>query len=155
MVMRYFRSLAGILQHLVAIVLVVLLLLSLIPGYYSLFNFYFVILIVFQMVLSLLNMRFVNLFLETVFLVLAILGFIPYLGWLFRFVALPVSLIDMVSFREGVVFRRVEVFTKESVKARYDGFREKRRENRDERLGKRDKRRNGKDKVVDAEFREK
>ena len=126
-------------QYIVGIILTIGLGVSLIPGYYNKMSEIIITALVVQVIISGLRAKIINVFLELVILLLSLIGFIPFLGWFFRLVAFFISLLDMAALKNNIVSKQIEI------RAFKPNFRNK----------KKSAKKQEKETVVDAEFKEK
>lgn len=102
-------------QYVLGISIAVLFGLGLIPFYYDdvsklLFGFLIV-----QSLLSLVRFRFANVILEFLLIVVAVFSLIPFLGYLFRFIGVLLSILDLSMFKSTVIYKRVHLFKEASL----------------------------------------
>ena len=102
-------------QYALSLVITALMLFSLIPQTYTKLSFYILVIIIAQLILSIIRYRFINSFLELVILLLALLGLIPFLGWFFRLISIPIVLLDLLANENSQTFQSIEIFTKSRV----------------------------------------
>lgn len=73
-------------------------------------------LIIFQLLISIIRIRLINVIFEIPILVLALIGYIPYFGYLFRFFGFVLSVLDMSTFKSTTIHNKVNVIYKNNVK---------------------------------------
>jgi predicted membrane protein len=151
---KYFKtSYLNKLQYFLSLIILALLLVSLIPEFYNKISFYIITIIVIQFIISLIRYRFINSIFEFLIFFLSIIGLIPYIGWLFRLIALPIALLDLFASKDSAVFQTFEIYTKNKAYEK-NPFKKKTkfkiRDNKKSKSKKKDQ-----EKVYDAEFREK
>ena len=96
-------------QYVISIVLTICLGMSLIPGYFGKVSGVIIAGLVIQLIFSGLRIKLINVFLELIVLLLSLVGFIPYLGWIPRFFAFFISLLDMASLNNNSVSKQIEI----------------------------------------------
>ncbi len=112
-------------QYFITLIISILFLVGLIPfSYGNLFNL-IVGLIIAQVIISILRLRFFNVIIELLLLFLAIVSAIPVLGYLFRFFGFILGILDMILFKSLVLYQKVEIknfyskpFKKKQIKKR-------------------------------------
>ncbi|NCC70790.1 hypothetical protein EOM09_04360 [bacterium] len=103
-------------QYVLSVFIVVAFILSLIPNFYDRIYIYLLILVLVQIILSVIRFKLLNVFFEIFLLALIIVGLIPYLGWLFRFLGVFISLIDMLLLKESKFYKMIEIRTIKRIK---------------------------------------
>ncbi len=98
-------------QYIIGIAIAVLFGVGLIPGYFGYVFPILVFVIIVQAVISLVRLRILNLFIELFMLVFAIIGIIPYFGYLFRFIGVLAAIIDLTSFKNYQLYKHIEIRT--------------------------------------------
>ena len=111
-------------QYTIGLILSIGFAIGLVPFYYDNISTYIIALIIIQLLLSLVRLRFLNVFLEVVLLGLAVVSLIPLLGYLFRLIALIVSVLDSSSFKHTFIYKRMETVSNNKT---FGGFKKKQR----------------------------
>lgn len=84
--------------------------------------------LVIQIIISIARLRFLNIILELILLGLSVISLIPILGYLFRFMGIIASIVELASFKNYQIYKHVEIITfgknkkkenKKGVKANY------------------------------------
>jgi len=98
-------------QYAIASVIGVAFGIGLIPTLYDNVKQVIMVAITIQIFISFLRMRFLNVFLEIFLLGLGLLSLIPLLGYIFRFGGIFVAILEMVSFKNYILYRQMELRT--------------------------------------------
>ncbi|MCA9486027.1 hypothetical protein H6501_02765 [Candidatus Woesearchaeota archaeon] len=99
----------NILQYFIGAVILFLFLYGLIPGKYDDIFLYMLGAVTVQILLSLLRLRILNVVIELIILIFAIISGIPVLGYLFRLGGLILALLDLASFKSYVIYKTIKV----------------------------------------------
>ena len=96
-------------QYFIGLFISILFLVGFIP--FSFDNLFKLIigLIIIQVIISLLRLRIFNILLELILLGLAIFSLIPVLGYFFRFLGFIVGILEMTSFKNYKLYKKVEI----------------------------------------------
>lgn len=113
----YRDDVLGTVQYIIGLVIAIIFGLSLVPFSYG-DMFYLVLgIIVVQMIISLIRFRILNFMLETIILIFAIIGIVPFLiGYIFRLLVIPITIIDMATFKSTTIYKKVEIITANNIK---------------------------------------
>lgn len=134
-------------QYFISIFIAILFGFGLIPFQYNNIFEGILILIVIQIFLSLIRLRLLNVFLELILLLLAVISFVPFLGYVFRFIGMLFTILDMSTFKSAKIYKKVKIMT-------FDNFKSKKGFNYSNKNNKKSKKFDLKD-IDDAEFSEK
>lgn len=103
------KNIFDTIQYLISIAISILFVIGLIS---TKFQEYFQItigLIILQILLSILRIRLINIIIQLPILIFALIGYIPYLGYFFRFLGFLVSLLDMSTFKSQTINNKVNI----------------------------------------------
>lgn len=103
------KNIFDIIQYLISIAISILFIIGLIS---TKFQEYFQItigLIILQILLSSLRIRLINIIIELSILIFALIGYIPYLGYFFRFLGFLVSLLDISIFKSQTIDNKIKI----------------------------------------------
>lgn len=129
-------GLINMIQYVISLCCAILFGLGFIPYYYDDVAKYLIAALVVNFLISLIRFRILNVFIQIFLIGLSVLSFIPLAGYLFRILGLIFSIVDMSTFKNVEIYKKVKVFT---IKDTFDKKESKKK----------------KDKVVDVDFKEK
>ena len=113
-------------QYFIGVMIAILFAIGLIPFKFMDVYFYITGLIILQIFISIARLRFLNMFIEIVLLIIGALSLIPFLGYVFRIIGILVSILDISTFKSMVIYKRMKVV---SVKSTKDKFKKKKPNN--------------------------
>jgi hypothetical protein len=62
-----------------------------------------------QLIFSAIRLRIINVFLELILLINILLSIIPLFGYVFRFLGIVLSILDMATFKSDVYYEKIEI----------------------------------------------
>lgn len=101
----------NILQYLISILIMLSFIISLIPYAYKNIFVITIGLIALQLLISLARLKLINFLIETIILALSLLALIPILGYLFKFIAIPITILDISALKNTIIYKKVEIFS--------------------------------------------
>lgn len=114
----YYKKISIIdrIQYMISAIIAITFALGLVPGIYAEVFIFTIGAIVIQIVISLTRLRILNVLLELFLLLFSIIAIVPFLGWLFRLIGMLGSILDMATFKNYSIYKKVEVNTFKSKK---------------------------------------
>jgi hypothetical protein len=106
-------------QQLIAIAILISFFIGLIPFAYKEIFYLASGLIVVQLLISLFRLKLINFILESILLILSIFSLIPLLGYIFRGLGLLISILDLSILKNTLIYKKVEVFTRDIKKKKF------------------------------------
>ncbi len=98
-------------QYLIAIIIAICFGIGLIPFYYDEVFVVLISLIIVQIIISFVRLRLLNVIIEVFLLIISIIAIIPFIGYLFRIIGLLASLLEMLSFKNYIMYKNIEIRT--------------------------------------------
>lgn len=98
-------------QYFLSAIITISFVIGLIPTYYLQVGPIILGSLVLQLLLSIARLRLLNVILELFIIILAIISFIPILGYIFRIIGIFAGLLEMASFKHYTVYKQIEIRT--------------------------------------------
>jgi hypothetical protein len=98
-------------QYIISIIIALLFILGLIPYTFKELFPILISLIIIQFFISIIRLRILNIFLELILILLSIFSIIPILGYFFRILGFLTAIIEIITFKNSIYYKKIEIIT--------------------------------------------
>ena len=107
----YKRSPIDIIQYILSTIVTLLFCIGLIPSLYIGYNLAkpIIIILIIQFLISIIRLRFSNVFIEVFLIILAFISVIPFFGYITRILGFIFSLLEIASFKYKKLYKRIQI----------------------------------------------